>query len=138
LTTDHGAAEAVRGQERLRQAVEARRRRGRKLLRWTPYSERISEMAHSDITLNMMLDQATQIVDTSKWVVVDASSEFWIVDPRIEPTEQNNWGAVFNGIPTRQEAEAIIRNYNTPEEQAWRMEEVRRSRPKPINPPAKI
>jgi hypothetical protein len=90
-------------------------------------------MARSDITLNMMLDQATQIVDTSKWVIVDASSEFWIVDPRIEPTEQNNWGAVFNGISTRQDAEAIILKYNTPEEQAWRMEEVRRSRRKPIN-----
>jgi hypothetical protein len=90
-------------------------------------------MARSDITLNMMLDQATQIVDTSKWVIVDASSEFWIVDPRIEPTEQNNWGAVFNGISTWQDAEAIILKYNTPEEQAWRMEEARRSRRKPIN-----
>ena len=90
-------------------------------------------MARSDITLNMMLDQATRVVDTSKWVVVDASSEFWIVDPCIEPTEENNWGAVFNGISTRQEAEAIIRNYNTPEEQAWRMEEVRRSQRKPTN-----
>jgi hypothetical protein len=95
-------------------------------------------MARSDITLNMMLDQATQIVDTSKWVIVDASSEFWIVDPRIEPTQQNNWGAVFNGISSRQEAESIILNYNTPEEQAWRMEEVRRSRRTPINSPAKI
>ncbi len=90
-------------------------------------------MARSDVMLNMMLDQATRVVDTSMWVIVDASSEFWIVDPRIEPTEQNNWGAVFNGISTRQEAEAIIRNYNTPEEQAWRMEEVRRSRRKPTN-----
>jgi hypothetical protein len=79
-------------------------------------SQRTSEMARSDVTLNMMLDQATRIVDTSKWVIVDASSEFWIVDPRIEPTEENNWGAIFNGISTRQEAEAIIRNYNTPEE----------------------
>jgi hypothetical protein len=86
-------------------------------------------MARSDITLNMMLDQATRIVDTSKWVIVHASSEFWIVDP----TEQNNWGAVFSGISTRQEAEAIIRNYNTPEEQAWRMEEVRQSQRKPTN-----
>jgi hypothetical protein len=90
-------------------------------------------MARSDITLNMMLDHATRIVDTTKWVIVDAASEFWIVDPAIEPTEQNNWGAIFNGIPTRQEAEALIRNYNTPEEQAWRLEEVRRSQRKPTN-----
>ena len=96
-------------------------------------------MARSDITLNMMLDQATQIVDTSKWIIVDASSEFWIVDPSIEPTEQNNWGAVFNGISTRQEAEAIILNYNTPEEQAWRIEEVRETRRNPqINSLGKI
>jgi hypothetical protein len=94
-------------------------------------------MAHSDITLNMMLDQATQIVDTSKWVIVDASCEFWIVDPRIEPIEQNNWGAVFNGISTRQDAETIILEYNTPEQQAWRMEEVRRSC-KPIKSPGKM
>jgi hypothetical protein len=86
----------------------------------------LSAMARFDITLNMMLDRATRIVDTSKWIVVDASSELWIVDPRIEPTEQNNWGAVFNGISTRQEAEAIIRK------------ELCRSRPKPINPPAEI
>jgi hypothetical protein len=90
-------------------------------------------MARSEIRLNMMLDQATRIVDTSKWVIVDASIEFWIVDQRTEPTEENNWGAVFNGISTRQEAEAIIRNYNTPEEQAWRMEEVRRNQRKPTN-----
>ncbi len=83
-------------------------------------------MARSDITLNMMLDQATQIVDTSMWVIVDASSEFWIVDPRIEPTERNNWGAVFSGISTRQEAEEIILNYNTQEERAWRLERVRK------------
>ena len=96
-------------------------------------------MARSDITLNMMLDQATQIVDTSKWIIVDASSEFWIVDPSIEPTEQNNWGAVFSGISTRQEAEAIVRNYNTPEEQAWRIEEVRGTRRNPqINSLGKI
>ena len=95
-------------------------------------------MARSDITLNMMLDQATQIVDTSKWVIVDASSEFWIVDPRIEPTERNNWGAVFNGIPTRQEAEALILNYNTPEEQAWRIETVRQAQRKPIDSLGKI
>jgi hypothetical protein len=95
-------------------------------------------MVRSDITLNIMLDQATQVVDTSKWVIVDASSEFWIVDPRIEPTEENNWGAVFNGISTRQEAEAIILNYNTPGEQAWRVEAVRRNQPKPINSLAKI
>jgi hypothetical protein len=91
-------------------------------------------MARSDITLNIMLDQATQIVDTSKWTIVDASSEFWIVDPKIEPTERNNWGAVFNGVSTRQEAEAIILNYNTPEEQAWRIKAVRQSQRKPINP----
>jgi hypothetical protein len=91
-------------------------------------------MARSDITLNIMLDQATQIVDTSKWIIVDASSEFWIVDPGIEPIERNNWGAVFNGISTRQEAEVIILNYNTPEEQAWRMEVVHRNRRQPINP----
>jgi hypothetical protein len=95
-------------------------------------------MAHSDITLNMMLDEATQIVDTSKWVIVDASSEFWIVDSSIEPTEQNNWGAVFSGISTRQEAEAIILNYNTPEEQAWRIEEVREARRKPFNSRGKL
>ena len=94
-------------------------------------------MAHSDVMLNMMLDQATQIVDTSKWVIVDASSEFWIIDPRIEPTEQNNWGAVFNGISTRQDAETIILEYNTPEQQAWRMGEVRRSR-KPTESPGKM
>jgi hypothetical protein len=105
----------------------------RSLLYRIPSPERISEMARSDITLNMALDQATQIVDTSKWVIVDASSEFWIIDPRIEPTEQNNWGAVFNGISTRQEAEAIILNYNTPEEQAWRIEAVRETRRKPID-----
>jgi hypothetical protein len=125
-------------QEQLRHAIEACRHRDRKPLYWTPDPERNSEMAHSDITLNMMLDQATQIVDTSKWVIVDASSEFWIVDPRVEPTEQNNWGAVFNGISTRQEAEAIIHKYNTPEEQAWRMEEVRRSQRKPVNSSGKI
>ncbi len=82
-------------------------------------------MARSDITLNMMLDQATQIVDTSKWIIVAASSEFWIVDPAIEPTERNNWGTVFSGIATREEAEAIIASYNTPEGQAWRIETVR-------------
>ena len=95
-------------------------------------------MARCDITLNMMLDQATQIVDTSKWIIVDASSEFWIVDPRIEPTERNNWGAVFNGISTRQEAEALILNYNTPEEQAWRLETVRGRLRKPIGSLGKI
>jgi hypothetical protein len=84
-------------------------------------------MRHSDIALNIMLDRATEIVDTTRWIIVDASSEFWIVDPRIEPTERNNWGAIFNGISTRQEAEAIILNYNTPEEQAWRIESVRQS-----------
>jgi hypothetical protein len=94
-------------------------------------------MAHSDVALNVMLDQATQIIDTSKWVIVDAFSEFWIVDPRIEPTEQNNWGAVFNGISTLQDAETIILEYNTPEQQAWRVEEVRRSR-KPIKSPGKM
>jgi hypothetical protein len=98
----------------------------RSLQCWIPSPERISEMARSDITLNMMLDQATQIVDTSRWIIVGASSEFWIVDPSIEPTERNNWGAVFNGIPTRLEAEELILNYNTPEEQAWRLETVRR------------
>ncbi len=82
-------------------------------------------MARSDIALNMMLDQATRIVYTSKWTIVDASSDFWIVDPEIEPTERNNWGAVFSGISTRQEAEEIIRNYNTPEGRAWRIETVR-------------
>ncbi len=82
-------------------------------------------MARSDIALNMMLDQATQIVDTSKWMIVATSSEFWIVDPRIEPTERNNWGTVFSGISSRQEAEEIILNYNTPEGRAWRIETVR-------------
>jgi hypothetical protein len=85
-----------------------------------------SEMARSDIMLNMMLDEATKIVDTSKWTIVDASGEFWIVDPRIKPTKRNNWGAVFNGIPTRQDAEELILNYNTPEERAWRIKTVRR------------
>jgi hypothetical protein len=108
-----------------------------KPLCWIPSLERTSEMARCDIRLNMMLDQATQIVDTSKWVIVDASSEFWIVDPRIRPTEQNNWGTVFSGISTREEAEAIVLNYNTPKEQAWRIETVR-SQHRPINSPSKI
>jgi hypothetical protein len=69
---------------------------------------------------------------------VDASGEFWTIDLRIEPTEQNNWGAAFNGISTRQEAEAIILKYNTPKEQAWRMEEVRRTRREPINSPGNM
>jgi hypothetical protein len=56
-------------------------------------------MARSDITLNMMLDQATRVLDTSKWVIVDASSEFWIVDPCIEPTKENNWPRFLMASP---------------------------------------
>jgi hypothetical protein len=45
----------------------------RSLLCWIPSLERISEMARSAITLNMMLDQVIQIVDSSKWMIVDAA-----------------------------------------------------------------
>ena len=60
--------------------VEVSRIIVRRLLLCRIPSPESSEMARSDITLNIMLDQATQIVDTSTWVIVAASSEFWIVD----------------------------------------------------------
>jgi hypothetical protein len=91
----------------------------------TEIPKRSNITIRSNVTLNIMLDKATEIIDTSQWAIRDAGSEFWIVDPRIEATAENNWSCVVGGIPTREEAEAILRDWNTAKQQAWRMETAR-------------
>jgi len=94
----------------------------------TEIPKRSNITIRSNVTLNIMLDKATEIIDTSQWAIRDAGSEFWIIDPRIDPTEENNWSCVVSGIPTREEAEAILRDWNTPKQRIWRMEVAREAR----------
>jgi hypothetical protein len=99
----------------------------------TEIPKRSNVTIRSNVTLNIMLDQATEIIDTSRWGIEDYGGEFWIIDrSRGQPTEENNWCCVINGISTRGEAEAILRDWNTPKEQAWRMEASRASQCKPF------
>lgn len=75
----------------------------------------------SEIMLNMLLDLATEIIDTSHWTVMGTGDEFWIV-AKATPTE-----AIINGIRSREIAERVLRDWNTPERQAKRIAAVRRS-----------
>jgi hypothetical protein len=74
---------------------------------------------HSDIALNMLLDLATEIIEPSRWTILEVADGSWSIS---EPL-----GTHLNGIETREIADLIIGDWNTPERQAGRVAAARRA-----------
>jgi hypothetical protein len=81
---------------------------------------------HLHITLNMNLDRATEIVDTSQWTVREDSvrdSGTFIMRPCFAIRHKRI--IIVSGFNSREQAEASIRDWNTPEARAERVAFVR-------------
>ena len=77
---------------------------------------------HSNVMLNMALDEATEIVDTSQWTVredIFLDTCAGGIQSSFSIYSENN--LELNGFHTRELAEAYVRDYNTPAAQAERV-----------------